>query len=123
MKLILVDDNADFAETTRYLLQMRGYDVRCHFNGHDFLRSVASVTEDDVIITDYYLPDFNGVELLKRARATRPGVRAILLTGSREKGIEKAAEQIGGCELQYKPVDCQSLEQSIARLAKKKARL
>lgn len=123
MKLILIDDNADFAETMRYLLQIRGYEVQCHFNGHDFLRRVSTVADDDVIITDYYLPDLNGVELVRRARAERPGVMAILLTGSREDGIEKDARQLADCELAFKPVDCQSLEKTIQRLEKKRARL
>ena len=118
MKLILVDDNADFAETMRYLLQIRGYEVQCHFSGQDILGRVATVADDDLIITDYYLPDVNGVELVKRIRAERPGVKAILLTGSREAGIEKAARQLADCEVEFKPVDCESLEQTIQRLEK-----
>jgi CheY-like chemotaxis protein len=126
VKVLVIDDNPDFAESMRALLQIHGYDVRCYFSGQDFLRQVQTVTDDDIIITDYYLPDLNGIELVKRARAERPRVAAILLTGSREMGIAKAAREVADCRVEYKPLDYESLERSIRQLSsarKKEARL
>lgn len=126
MKVLVIDDNPDFAESMRALLQIRGYDVRCYFSGQDFLRQVHAVSDDDVIITDYYLPDLNGIELVKRARAERPRVAAILLTGSRETGIAEAAREVADCKVEYKPLDYESLERSIRQVSsarKKEARL
>lgn len=117
MKLLVIDDNPDFAESMRALLQIRGYEVRCYFSGQDFLRQVHAVSDDDVIITDYYLPDVNGIELVKQARAQRPRVAAILLTGSRENGIAKAARDVADCRVEYKPLDYDSLERSIQQVS------
>ncbi|MBV9190373.1 MAG: response regulator, partial [Betaproteobacteria bacterium] len=94
MKLVLVDDNADFVISMRMLLEMRGYDVKVYLTAQEFLQDVASLDEDDLLITDYYLPDLNGIEVVRRARARRPGLRAILLTGSREDSVVRAARSI-----------------------------
>ena len=116
MKLILVDDNPDFAETMRMLLQIRGYEVECHLNGQDFLRRLGNVTQDDVLITDYYLPDFNGIDLVKLVRGAHPGLKAILLTGSREDGIVQAARQLPACRVAFKPLDYDALHRNIGEL-------
>jgi DNA-binding NtrC family response regulator len=113
MKLVLVEDNADFAESMRMLLEMRGYEVRCYLSGREFLRHAHSLDDDDVLISDYYLPDLNGIELVKRVRAERPRVKVILLTGSREESIVQAARQIPECRVEYKPLDYESLDRSI----------
>ena len=113
MTLILIEDNADLAWTMRTLLELRGYQVKCYLSGSEFLQQSASLTDDDVVITDYYLPDLNGIELLKRVRAKRPRIKAILLTGSREDGIVQAAQGIPDCQVEFKPLDYESLDRRI----------
>jgi CheY-like chemotaxis protein len=119
MKLVLVEDNADLALSMRMLLEMRGYEVRHFLSGQDFLAHCTALDEGDVIITDYYLPDFNGIELVRRARALRPNVKAIVLTGSREKGIAQAARAMRGCRLEHKPLDYEALDRSIREVQKR----
>jgi two-component system phosphoglycerate transport system response regulator PgtA len=116
VKLILVEDSADYAESMRMLLELRGYEVRCYLSAHEFLQQADSLSDDDILITDYYLPDLNGIELVKRARERCPRVKAILLTGSREDSIVSAAQQVPRCRVEFKPLDYESLEQSIRQL-------
>jgi two-component system phosphoglycerate transport system response regulator PgtA len=116
VKLILVEDNADLALSMRTLLELRGYEVDCYLSAADFLRAAGSLSDRDIVITDYYLPDLNGIELVRQARATRPGVKAILLTGSREEAIVKAAKAVPGCRIEYKPLDYEALERTITQV-------
>jgi DNA-binding NarL/FixJ family response regulator len=113
VKLVLVEDNADLAASMRMLLELRGYDIVCHLNAQGLLERAAELDDGDVVISDYYLPDLNGIELLKRIRAQRPSVKAILLTGSREQGIVDAALAIPGCRVEFKPLDYEGLDRSI----------
>ena len=113
MKVVLVDDNADFVVSMRTLLELRGYDVRAYMTAQEFLHDVGELTEDDLLLTDYYLPDLNGIEVIRRARARRPGLRAILLTGSREDSVMRAARAIRDCRVEYKPLPYEALEQGI----------
>jgi DNA-binding NtrC family response regulator len=113
VKLILVEDNADLAASMRMLLELRGYDIVCYLSAQGLLEHAAELDDGDVVISDYYLPDLNGIELLKRIRAHRPAVKAILLTGSREQGIVDAARAIAGCRVEFKPLDYEALDRSI----------
>lgn len=120
MKLVLVDDNADFVISMRMLLEMRGYDVKIYLTAQEFLQDVATLDEDDLLITDYYLPDLNGIEVVRRARKRRPGLRAILLTGSREDSVVTAARAIRDCRVEYKPVPYEELEEGIRQVLSRK---
>ena len=120
MKLVLVDDNADFVISMRMLLEMRGYDVKTYLTAQEFLQDVAALDEDDLLITDYYLPDLNGIEVVRRARKRRPGLRAILLTGSREDSVAQAARAIRDCRVEYKPLPCADLEEGIREVLSRK---
>ena len=121
MKLILVDDNADFVMSMRMLLELRGYDVKVYLTAHEFLRDAAHLDEADVLITDYYLPDMNGIEVVKRARARHPGLMAILLTGSREDSVTRAARAIRDCRVEYKPLPYEALEHGIREVLARRA--
>ena len=120
MKLVLVDDNADFVISMRMLLEMRGYDVKAYLTAQEFLLDVGTLGEDDLLITDYYLPDLNGIEVVRRARARRPGLRAILLTGSREDSVVRAARSIRDCRVEYKPLPYEALEEGIREVLSRK---
>jgi DNA-binding NtrC family response regulator len=113
VKVILVEDNADLVESMRVLLQLHGHEAKCYLTASELLADLGGIGEQDLVVSDYYLPDLNGVELLKRVRAERPGVKAILLTGSREDGIVKAAQSIPGCCVLFKPLEYESLSRSM----------
>ena len=117
MKVILVEDNADLAESMRHLLQIHGHEAKCYLSATELLDEVGGIGEDDLVVSDYYLPDLNGVELLKRIRAERPRVKAILLTGSREDGIVRAAQAIPGCGILFKPLEYEALARSMLKLS------
>jgi DNA-binding NtrC family response regulator len=117
MKLVLVEDNADLAASMRLLLELRGYDIVCYLNAQALLERIGELEDGDVVISDYYLPDLNGIELLKRVRGYRPAVKAILLTGSREQGIVDAARAIPGCRVEFKPLDYEALDRGIREVA------
>jgi len=102
-------------ESMKLLLELRGYDVRTYLRALDLLDHLPGVGVDDVVVSDYYLPDMNGVELAKRVRRERPRVRVLLLTGSREDGVAKAAQSVPDCKVMYKPLDVDALYESIAR--------
>ena len=113
--VVLVEDNPDLVESMRVLLELNGCSVKTFFRARDLLEWGA-LEADHVVVTDYYLPDMNGVELVTRLRRRHPGLRAMLVTGSREELILRSARSIPNCELLFKPVDCEDLCRRIARL-------
>jgi DNA-binding NtrC family response regulator len=116
MKIHLVEDNPDMLESLRMLLELRGYQVRTYLRALDLIDGLDAVGPADLIISDYYLPDMNGVALLRRVRETHPRVKGVLLTGSRENGIATSAKSLPDCAVLYKPLDFESLERSIRQI-------
>jgi DNA-binding NtrC family response regulator len=113
--VVLVEDNPDLVESMRVLLELNGCSVRTFFRARDLLEWGA-LGADHIVVTDYYLPDMNGVELITRLRRRHPGLRAMLVTGSREDLILRSARTLPNCELLFKPVDCEDLCRRIERL-------
>lgn len=113
MAVLIVEDNVDLAESMRMLLELHGCRARVFLNANDLLERAGSVEPGDILVTDYYLPDLNGVELIRRVRKQQPRMQAVLLTGSREEAIQQAARRLGGCAVLYKPVEFAELRAHI----------
>ena len=109
-RLLVVDDNADAAQTLSTLLTMYGQDVRAAFSGEEALQVVQD-WPPDVAVLDIGLPDLNGYELCRRMRAQPWGERALLIActgwGQRED-VDRAREAGFDFHL-VKPVDPQAV--------------
>ena len=88
-KILIVDDEQDLVEMMSYLLRSEGYETECALNGHEMLERLAG-SRPDLILLDYMMPAFNGVEALTAA-AGRPfmrGLPVILMSASKEPKFE-----------------------------------
>jgi signal transduction histidine kinase len=66
-RVLVVDDNVDSAEAIGRLLQLKGHDVRCAFNGASAI-TIARQFGAHLILLDISLPDIDGCEVLRRLR-------------------------------------------------------
>lgn len=66
-KVLVVDDNADAAETLKLLLEAKGHEVFTANLAHDAL-IIARQTSPDILFLDIGLPDMDGYELARRLR-------------------------------------------------------
>ncbi|MCB1032648.1 MAG: response regulator, partial [Acidobacteria bacterium] len=79
--ILLVDDNDDFRESTRNLLEALGYRVLCATGGDEALEVFRHHASDiELVLTDVVMPGMNGPELLARMREQRD-IKALLLSG------------------------------------------
>jgi DNA-binding response OmpR family regulator len=111
VKILYVEDDPDLCEAIVQILAMWGHEAAYFIRARELLKHLGTAGADDfdLLITDYYVPDINGVDLIKLLRVSRPGMPAILLTGSREPSVLKAASRIERCEVLYKPLDMDEL--------------
>jgi CheY-like chemotaxis protein len=79
--LLLVDDNDDVREITALLLRDTGYRVIEASSGIAALAELDGNPAIELLIVDFSMPGMSGVELLERARAKRPEIKAVLITG------------------------------------------
>lgn len=60
-KILLVDDDPDFVEAVRVIVESGGYDVRVAYDGKEGLEAVAE-EKPDLIVLDVMMPVMNGHE-------------------------------------------------------------
>ncbi len=79
--VLLVDDDELVRETMIDSLAPYGCIITVAENARAALDKIDRGDPVDVIVSDYSMPDMNGVDLISAAQARRPGLAAILLTG------------------------------------------
>jgi two-component system, OmpR family, response regulator len=112
LRVLVVDDEANIAELISMALRYEGFDVRA---AHTGTRAVAAAKEfrPDAVVLDIMLPDFDGLEVLRRMRATEPDVPVVFLTARDAVEDRVAGLTAGGDDYVTKPF---SLEELVARL-------
>lgn len=119
IRVLVVDDHWDTAESLRLLLAGQGYEVRTAASIAQAIK-VAESFEFDILISDIGLPDGRGTELLTRLRsATDRPILGIAMSGFGMQDDRKHSRQAGFVEHLTKPVDFAVLNQAITRLAGK----
>ena len=78
--ILLVDDNRHGLIARRTVLEELGYHVRICESGAEALELFATQPVD-LLITDFRMPNMDGVELITRIREMRPELPIILLSG------------------------------------------
>jgi two-component system OmpR family response regulator len=112
IRVLVVDDEPSLAELLGSVLRYEGWDTRTAGTGSDAV-SIAREFRPDAVILDIMLPDFDGLEVLRRLRAENPGVCVLFLTARDAVEDRIAGITAGGDDYVTKPF---SLEEVLARL-------
>jgi DNA-binding NtrC family response regulator len=108
MRIMLVDDEERFLQTTKKLLERKGYRVATALSGSEALDSLQK--EDiQVVILDVKMPGMDGMATLKAIKNRHPLVEVIMLTG--HATVESAVEglKFGAADYLMKPTDIEDL--------------
>jgi PAS domain S-box-containing protein len=80
--ILVVEDDADVRKVVTTLLSHLGYSTLVATNGADALAILRRENAIDLLFTDIVMPaDVSGVELARRARNLRPGLKVLLSSG------------------------------------------
>lgn len=120
-KVLLVDDEEEFATALAERLKLRNYDARAAFNAEE---AMAVVLKDppDVMVLDMKMPGISGVDIFKVVRQVSPTVEVIILSG--HGSIQTLDKELEGEIFDYalKPVDFDDLRQKIDKAFEKHRR-
>jgi DNA-binding response OmpR family regulator len=118
MRIFIVDDDQDHAESVADLLEIRGYAVEIAFSGEE---GVARFHEQDfdVVLMDVRLPGMNGVETFFEFRKIRPHARVLMMTGFSVEELVAQAVDNGALGILHKPF---AIEELLATLERVKPR-
>lgn len=93
--VMLVDDDPDILECYEEILRTCGYRVISQLSGTNALSVIQSGILPDLVVTDYKMPDMNGLELIRQLGRIAPFVPAILMTGHVDHETHQAACGLG----------------------------
>lgn len=110
LKVLLVDDEMLVRSGTAMMLDELGHDVTEAVSGQKALQILTENAGFDVIITDYRMPDMDGMELISAARELIPDLKAVLMTGYQADDPRFADLQAGSLS---KPFGLAELETAI----------
>jgi len=106
--VLVVDDEQVLADAMGEYLRRFGYAVSVSSTGEDGLKAIDR-EPPDIVVLDYRLPRMDGLEVLRRIKASRPEIEVILLTahGTVENAVE--AMRVGAFDYLSKPLDLEEL--------------
>jgi ActR/RegA family two-component response regulator len=117
-KVLLVDDETEFAETLSERLMIRDVGAAVAHDGQSAL-SVIENDDPEVMIIDLKMPDISGMEILKKVKKTRPEIEIIVLTGHGSDVDKEICMKMGAFAYFQKPVEIEALNDVIQKAHKK----
>jgi len=118
MRLMLVDDEERFLQTTSKMIRKKGYDVITAVSGEECLENLEKELVH-VVILDVKMPGMDGVETLKRIKQKYPRIEVIMLTGHATADSAVEGLKSGATDYLQKPTGIEDLvakaEQAFAR--------
>ncbi len=124
-KVLLIDDDPDFVEATKTVLESKPYEVIVSYDGDDGLRK-AKEESPDLIILDVIMPGkdgFSTAEQLKKDAGLK-NIPVIMLTSYAEKGSGSSIAMSGGLAMETedyidKPVSPEELLKKVEKYLKR----
>ncbi|MBI4512664.1 MAG: sigma-54-dependent Fis family transcriptional regulator [Gemmatimonadetes bacterium] len=114
IRVLLADDNVEFARILSAQLRKRGFRVDVAYEGREALRRLQE-DEFDVAVLDLILPDLDGIAVLREIRQADAPPEVIMLTGNATVETAVAAVKLGAEDYVPKPCRPEELEIKIRK--------
>ena len=117
-RVLLVEDHAAFREALTTVLNMHS-DLEVVGQARSLAegRAAAALEEVDVAVVDVFLPDGNGVELVRELRRADPHVLIVILTGGVDPQLHALAFEAGADEVCVKTEGIEEIIKAIRGIA------
>lgn len=116
MKVLVVDDEMDILELMAEEFTIRGHEVSIAQSGNDAVE-ILKVKIFDVVISDFKMPNGNGMVVLEFVNLLNPRPIFYFVSGQADISIERCLEA-GAKKFFSKPFDLDLLVSSVERLIK-----
>jgi len=113
--VLVVDDEDRIRSSLRGILSDEGFRVVDTGRAPDVMELIER-EHPDVVLLDVWMPDIDGIELLRRIKSERPAVAVIMISGHANIQSAVAATKLGAADFIQKPFSVTGLLASIARV-------
>jgi two-component system OmpR family response regulator len=108
IRVLIVDDEQDFATAVVARLTRRGFRAAAAFSGREAIESVKS-TQYDAIVLDLKMPEMDGLQTLHLLQQIDPNLAVVVLTGHGTVASGIGGMRLGAAEFLRKPVSIETL--------------
>ena len=106
--ICIVDDEPSILHTLSSILEDEGYQVTIAKTGKEALK-VIQREPPDVVMLDVWMPEIDGLEVLKRVREQFPNVMVIMMSGHGSVETAVKAIKLGVYDYLEKPLDLEKI--------------
>jgi two-component system response regulator CpxR len=118
-KVLLVDDERDFADTLSERLHLRDVGASVVYDGEQALKFLAE-ERPELVVLDLRMPGLDGIEVLASIKKDFPEVEVIVLTGHGSRKDREKCLALGAFAFLQKPVDFEELAEVMRQSAGRK---
>src|SRR5215212_10471294 len=103
-KVYVIDDDEAMRDSLDFLLGSAGFDVAMFESAHQFLDAVSNI-DVGCVLSDVRMPGIDGIELLKRLKATHGAFPVLIMTGHGDVPLAVEAMKLGAVDFLEKPFE------------------
>lgn len=111
-KILIADDEVEFASTLSARLELRGYLTEMVNSGGAALEAVTR-NEPDILLLDLKMPDLDGLAVLSKLRENHKELKVIILTGHGSSSAASQGMELKAFDYILKPVELKQLLRKI----------
>jgi len=118
LNILVLDDEPIVGKRLRPALEKSGYAVEVFKDSRDAVARIAE-KEFDVVVTDIFMPDKDGIVTIQELRSEFPDVGIIALSGGggfQRFDFLETARRLGASAILRKPVDWEELTEAVSEL-------
>ncbi|HEY6626567.1 MAG TPA: sigma-54 dependent transcriptional regulator [Ignavibacteriaceae bacterium] len=117
--ILVIDDEAAQRDVLTGYLKKKGYKIFSASSGKEGIET-ARTNSVDIILSDFKMPDLNGIEVLEHVKKLNPEISFVIVTayGTVENAVK--AMRLGAFDYISKPVDLDELDLMIERIIEHK---
>jgi len=107
-KVYVIDDDEAMRDSLDFLLGSADFHVTLFESAHHFLDAVSSI-DFGCVVSDVRMPGIDGIELLKRMKASHSAFPVVIMTGHGDVPLAVEAMKLGAVDFLEKPFEDERL--------------
>ena len=113
MRVLIIEDNPGMRDYLRVALEGAGHAVLTASNGHEALAYMQG-HKVEVVLTDLFMPEMDGIEVIAALRRQFPGVKVLAMSGRPGVDYLTVAKELGAARILRKPFAMDELLNALA---------
>lgn len=110
--VLISDDDRDFRETMRFVLEPRGFRTILASDGEEAMRVVLTETVH-LVLLDMHMPKWTGLDVLRRVKKFREQIPCILMSAALDEHLRCEAERANAFSVLAKPVSRETITSTV----------